>query len=247
MILKKGKEYTPIIFQHPDLVSKKCVEIKRDPNSYVRFQTNDSYKFDITPRITYMIPRINRLQKSYTYSMGVIFDSNNSNILAIIVEKDFQKYIIVDKKFSENWTTYFKRIKSSAKELGILTKNNLLIWESGRIYSEFQELLEPSMEDYLPENQLKTSSEFIKSLNIPYVKPFDLKIGDYVTITKSNRNWNYDMNVYAGKVVQITYCTNNGEIKFEDYGGWSWRYDDYHFRESTEEEINSVLEQVAHE
>lgn len=165
MILKRGAEYTPVIFQHASLQNKKFVEIKQDNNSYVRLTTESGYKIVLGDFITYFRPRIDRLQKSYYYSNGVLFDNCN-RIIAIVVEKNEDKYIIVEEDFSKIWPTYFSRIKKSSNELGISTRSKLMLWSESKLYSEFQEVINPTMEDYLPENQLILSSEFINAKRV---------------------------------------------------------------------------------
>lgn len=54
-------------------------------------------------------------------------------------------------------------------------------------------------------------------------------VGDWVTITKSDTNWNGAMTKWDGKQVQITQVFNNDEIKFEGHGSWYWSYKQGHF------------------
>ena len=57
------------------------------------------------------------------------------------------------------------------------------------------------------------------------------KVGDWVEITKSNKNWASYMDNFVGKKVQITDVWNNGwGIRFkEDSRGFSWNYYQGHF------------------
>lgn len=57
------------------------------------------------------------------------------------------------------------------------------------------------------------------------------KVGDWVIITKSNKNWASSMNKFVGKKVQITDVWNNGwGIRFkEDSTSFSWNYYQGHF------------------
>ncbi|MFA5634156.1 MAG: hypothetical protein WC973_03320, partial [Candidatus Dojkabacteria bacterium] len=76
------------------------------------------------------------------------------------------------------------------------------------------------------------------SLENPMKEKF--KIGDWITITGSDINWNSDMDKYIGRTVQITGYRNPEEVTFEDDGGWYWCYEEKHFRRATKEEIASV-------
>ena len=57
------------------------------------------------------------------------------------------------------------------------------------------------------------------------------KVGDWVEITKSNKNWASSMDKFVGKKVQITDVWNNGwGIRFnEDSYRFSWNYYQGHF------------------
>lgn len=56
------------------------------------------------------------------------------------------------------------------------------------------------------------------------------KVGDWVEITKSTKNWSSSMNHFVGKKVQITEVYNNGwSIKFKENSVFSWNYYDGHF------------------
>ena len=56
------------------------------------------------------------------------------------------------------------------------------------------------------------------------------KVGDWVEITKSNKNWIAPMNHFVGKKVQIIEVYRNGwSIKFKEDGDFGWNYYDGHF------------------
>lgn len=73
----------------------------------------------------------------------------------------------------------------------------------------------------------------------------DFKVGDWVVITNSGRNWDSGMNKYDGKCVQITSLTSYGSAKFQNDGGWSWVYEDNHFRKATSQEIAHELSKLS--
>lgn len=64
------------------------------------------------------------------------------------------------------------------------------------------------------------------------------KVGDYVIITYSEKNWNEGMNEYIGNIVEITSIYSSSDsfshvdgtaITFKNDGGWEWCYEDGHF------------------
>jgi len=66
------------------------------------------------------------------------------------------------------------------------------------------------------------------------------KIGDWIVITKSDKNWGKGaMDKYVGKCVQITKVLDDKRyhIRFDNDGGWSWMYEDGHFRQAQPHEI----------
>lgn len=62
-----------------------------------------------------------------------------------------------------------------------------------------------------------------------------IKIGDWVTITKSKQNWASGMNKFVGRKVQVEEVSYNGVIRFKEDDYWCWRYTDGHF--TIEDEI----------
>ena len=65
------------------------------------------------------------------------------------------------------------------------------------------------------------------------------KVGDWITITHSTDDWVDEMNKYIGTTHKLTSVEFNGNhAKFDDYGGWSWRFSNGHFRKATQEEID---------
>lgn len=74
----------------------------------------------------------------------------------------------------------------------------------------------------------------------------DFKVGDWVTITRSDHDWADLMNNYIGRTVQIKEfdlgARKNGYtvIHFQDDGMWKWCYEDGHFRAATAAEIRAL-------
>ena len=65
----------------------------------------------------------------------------------------------------------------------------------------------------------------------------DVKVGDWITIINSGKNWGKRMDEYAGNTYRVTKVYAKGVIEFNNYGGWQWTSKDGHFRYATEEEI----------
>lgn len=67
------------------------------------------------------------------------------------------------------------------------------------------------------------------------LKSFPFKIGDWIIITRSNKNWCNEMDQFVGKTVQITGFRDTGlegqspAINFKDDGGHYWMYSDGHY------------------
>lgn len=74
----------------------------------------------------------------------------------------------------------------------------------------------------------------------------DFKVGDWVTITRSDHDWADLMYDYIGRTVQIKEfnlgARKNGYtvIHFQDDGMWKWCYEDGHFRAATAAEIRAL-------
>lgn len=164
LILKRGTEYTPIVFQLPELSDRKYCKLITSNSQYV--PTEDTFKLDLSSSSKSLIDiRNSRLQTSYSRGYGIIVRTNNSkDIIALVVTDSFgEKYVIVNRRYINSYPTYFNRIKKSMKELNISTRNRLLIWENDKINSEFFGDITPKMDDYSPEVQFRLSSEFVES------------------------------------------------------------------------------------
>lgn len=82
-----------------------------------------------------------------------------------------------------------------------------------------------------------------KPANLKSTSSPDFKVGDWVTITKSNMNWALGMDAYVGKTVQIVSSSKNyiTKIRFVGDNGWVWAYENGHFRAATAAEITQAL------
>jgi len=74
-------------------------------------------------------------------------------------------------------------------------------------------------------------------LNDLFGKPFGFEKNGWITITKSETNWNKKMDDFVGKTVQITNTHNDDFVSFLNSGNWTWSYSCGHFRHATPEEI----------
>jgi hypothetical protein len=61
------------------------------------------------------------------------------------------------------------------------------------------------------------------------MKETKFKVGDWVKITKSDSNWNSQMDKFDRQIVQITSITSDDTITFENDGTWQWEYKNNHF------------------
>ena len=77
----------------------------------------------------------------------------------LFVIKDDTQYIVLSKEFLENEKTIHSSIKKQLKEMGI-PKENWIYLNQAVIQKEFQDLLIPTINDYLPETQEKVVEEF---------------------------------------------------------------------------------------
>lgn len=77
---------------------------------------------------------------------------------------------------------------------------------------------------------------------LPPSKPINFKIGDWVTITKSEKNWASSMNKNVGRTVQITGFRNYDYVSiiFNGDDDWHWTEKDGHFRLATAAEIRAL-------
>lgn len=82
-----------------------------------------------------------------------------------------------------------------------------------------------------------------KPANLKSTSSPDFKVGDWVTITKSNMYWALGMDAYVGKTVQIVSSSKNyiTKIRFVGDNGWVWAYENGHFRAATAAEITQAL------
>jgi len=88
-------------------------------------------------------------------------------------------------------------------------------------------------------------------------KPYDVttlktenwipKVGDYIVITKSDKNWTSGMDSFNGKCVQVNDISIDGDsVRFKKFKGYCWNYSQKHFRKATPEEI-SEYNRLGHE
>ena len=69
----------------------------------------------------------------------------------------------------------------------------------------------------------------INNIKNKKMKETQFKVGDWVKITKSDSNWNSQMDKFDRQIVQITSITSDDTIRFENDGTWQWEYKNNHF------------------
>lgn len=86
--------------------------------------------------------------------------------------------------------------------------------------------------------RLATKKEIASRVN----KVSEFKIGDWVTILKSDQDWadNGEMDKFVGRTVQITEVYLETQIRFKDDEDWTWNYRNKHFRPATLGEIEAA-------
>lgn len=93
----------------------------------------------------------------------------------------------------------------------------------------------------IKELSLEEIQQYLPDGHPDKIKSNDFKVGDWVVIIKSSKNWAYEMDAELGKVVQITYISDTSYINYEGKPKWSFGAKDGHFRHATPEEINNHL------
>lgn len=88
-----------------------------------------------------------------------------------------------------------------------------------------------------------TPEEISKYKSVKSVE--DVKVGDWITIVNSGKNWNSHMSKCAGNTYKVTMVEDyyGLRVRFKGDGGWDWTIKDGHFRYATKEEI-AKLNQV---
>lgn len=239
--LKRDSVYTPIIFQHPDLVNKKYYQID-DSIDFRRITTKDSFKLnlDITnikrTRITYP-----RAKLYYNEILGGLVRTSG-NIIAIVVLKNNVQYVIVNQSFATTYTSAFARLKKSVNDLGISSRTKLLLWDSSLIATTFQEFITPTMIDYIPQKQIELSNKFILNERSKYPLTIDIKdsevkefkVGDYIVVINNN-----DCAPIPSNTILI--ITNIDAYIYVTYNDRNWYLRKSNIRHATQEEINKEL------
>lgn len=263
MILKRGEEYTPILFEGSN---KKYLDLSTFSCKQKWTNTKDTYKFTInkfTPDyLTSSIDSLVNRNPRYKEYYGIILFNYNTILAIVVKDKENNKKILLHSKLSGKElysypNSYLIRLKQSLKVHDLKTKD--IIFKSEDYLSTQFTLTNnfTTLEDYNPEVQSKIVSLVMEDLKkeLPPVKTFirtpELEerimndifiVGDWITITGEEKiNWNSQgMDKYIGKTVQITNI-NGDTVKFVNDGNWVWRFSDSHFRHAEPEEIPELL------
>lgn len=86
------------------------------------------------------------------------FTYKEKAFLLFVIKNDIQ-HVVLSKEFLEDNKAIHSSIKKQLKEMGI-PKTNWIYLNQAIIQKEFQDLLIPTIEDYLPEKQQKVVEEF---------------------------------------------------------------------------------------
>jgi glutathionyl-hydroquinone reductase len=110
--------------------------------------------------------RHSRLQINITKFPGGLLNNNSiQKLWAIVVYKNSDinsRFVIVNKDL-EKYPSYLARLKKSMNEQGISSRTKLIFWDNNVITNEFQNIINPTMEDYNPAIQEQLSGEFLQS------------------------------------------------------------------------------------
>ena len=174
--LKRNKVFTPIIFIEPEFIDAKSIHFVESP--YYAYPSSDRlmyFDWDKEARKLTEFEKCNSTSRTLSYYFrfygGLVSYITRNNILAlIVVDNKGDKYVIVDSVIPEKSNAIFLKIKRSMKELGIDPKKRLILGTKEEIYKQFQERLNPTMEDYSKGEMEKVSIEFIN-----YIKEHGIK------------------------------------------------------------------------
>jgi len=172
--LKRNTVFTPIIFIEPEFIDAKSIHFVESP--YYAYPSSDRLMyFDWDKELRkvnefeYCHNSRAAIRKYYRFNGGLL--NQSCNIIAlIVVDNKGDKYVIVDSVIPEKSNAIFLKIKRSMKELGIDPKKRLILGTKEEIYKQFQERLNPTMEDYSKGEMEKVSIEFIN-----YIKEHGIK------------------------------------------------------------------------
>jgi hypothetical protein len=161
LILKRGTEFTPIIFQASEIQRSKYCKLAGD--EFHRISIKTIMNFPLSTDSTYIKRLVaDRLKRRWLYFFPGGIMTEDIIVIAVYKNDNTQdQYIIAQTEFFQNHTTYLTKLKKYINDSGISSRTKLLLWNRGKIYSEFQELLNVEMKDYSTEVQKQLSSEFI--------------------------------------------------------------------------------------
>jgi hypothetical protein len=193
LILKRGVDYTPLIFRHSDLQHKKCYKLVQGVSKQVNSTTLLDFPITISDINLNLIRNYdrNKLNEEYFFSGGIIVDKK---IIVLEVYKNSNiedRYVIIEDEFFKSYPSHLAKLKKYINANGISSRSKMLTWSKDRIYSEFQNLLNPTMKDFDPTIQKELSSKFLLEQRklIPYKKidfpDLDMKVGEYGIIIQN--------------------------------------------------------------
>ena len=168
LYFKRGVEFTPLIFQKEEFVNKKYAFV--DITNYNTCWYNSSEEYSKLDNCLNSIINPTLIKIRRTYNNFINFFGGNCkndmsfNLLFLIVTKNSngEKYIIINSNYYNNNQSSLARLKKQMNIIGISSRSKLIEMSETQIYSTYQELFNPTMEDYMPEKQLEVSKQFVE-------------------------------------------------------------------------------------
>ena len=247
LILKRGVEYTPLIFKHPDLQNRKCCKLIKDDTLWKNTEQLMDFFIDYANTSMKSIRGNERIKISnhYFFSGGM---HSEENITALVVYKNSSiedKYVIIQEEFFKVSPSHLAKVKKHINANGISSRSKMLVWNKNRIYSEFQELLSPTLKDYDSTTQISTSNTFLvnqrKLISYkPIVFPDELEVGDYGIVIKNSYGGCYDIGTFV-IITKINNSNSSCDIRSLTSSITNTYNLETDLRKATQEEINSNL------
>lgn len=202
-----------------------------------------------------------------TCVIGGIYTVNLVDSESIKLEEDKLKFWLYSEHFKLSTQTKLKQTKmenysiegSKALKTAFVEECGLKTYNSSTL--DCRLLTSVSVPVGTVQGGAETSRHFVLPKDwdkaVAYVKEFNTpkpvlpvyKVGDWVTILKSDSNWTDDMNKYVGTTVQIISINNTGykggtDITFKDSNCWTWSSYSKHYRLATPAEIKKATTPV---
>jgi hypothetical protein len=158
MILRNNSIITPLIFTLEENKDIKYLELVW-PTWKQNINIADSLKFK--PELyQYCMRRSKLFHKYLGFYNGLL--TVNYELIAMLVKYKEEVYLLLSKKFSENFVTETKRVKRNAEKVGINLKKNIILASNEEIFKTYFQVINPKFEDYNKDNQREVSKKFLQ-------------------------------------------------------------------------------------